>query len=179
MGRFDCKYNLQLVSSFKGWLLAVIQLYEYILFYFHLCDGRRGFWFMAIDTTFNNVSVISCRSVLLVDEIGVPGESQWSVASHWHILSQNIASSTPCHERIRTCNFNGDNHLLHMWLQIQRTGQRRSLRWQTLHLRQKDTIITSLSPFDSCQLFNISRYNWHIAESGVKHHKPNQYVYPL
>ena len=77
MGRFDCKYNLQLVSSFTGWLLAVIQLYEYILFYFHLCDGRRGFWFMAIDTTFKNVSVIS--SVVLVDEIGVSGESQWSV----------------------------------------------------------------------------------------------------
>jgi len=40
---------------------------------------------MATDTTFNNVSVISCRSVLLVDEIGVPGESQRYVSSYHRV----------------------------------------------------------------------------------------------
>jgi len=33
--------------------------------------------------TFNNISVISWRSVLLVEETGVPGENHRLVASHW------------------------------------------------------------------------------------------------
>jgi hypothetical protein len=32
------------------------------------CDG----WFMVFDATFNNISVILWRSVLLVEETGVP-----------------------------------------------------------------------------------------------------------
>jgi hypothetical protein len=32
-------------------------------------------WFMEFNSTFNNISVISWRSVLLVEEIGVPGEN--------------------------------------------------------------------------------------------------------
>jgi len=50
---------------------------------------------MVFNTTFNNVSVISWRSVLLVDEIGGPGENNRPVASHWQILSHNVISSTP------------------------------------------------------------------------------------
>jgi len=43
--------------------------------------GKR-FRFMVFNTTFNNISVISWRSVLLVEEIGGPGENHRSVASH-------------------------------------------------------------------------------------------------
>jgi hypothetical protein len=32
-------------------------------------------WFMMFNTTFNNISVILWRSVLLVEETGVPGEN--------------------------------------------------------------------------------------------------------
>jgi hypothetical protein len=32
-------------------------------------------WFVVFNTTFNNISVMSLRSVLLVEEIGVPGEN--------------------------------------------------------------------------------------------------------
>jgi hypothetical protein len=32
-------------------------------------------WFMVFNATFNNISVISWQSVLLVDETGVPGEN--------------------------------------------------------------------------------------------------------
>ena len=56
------------------------------------------FRFMVFNTTFNNISVISCQSVLLVEETGVPGENHWSVASHWQSLSHNVLSSTPRHE---------------------------------------------------------------------------------
>jgi hypothetical protein len=34
------------------------------------------------NATSNNISVITWRSVLLVEETGVPGENHWPVASH-------------------------------------------------------------------------------------------------
>ena len=39
-------------------------------------------WFMMLNDTFNNISVISWRSVLLVEETGVPGENHRPVGSH-------------------------------------------------------------------------------------------------
>jgi hypothetical protein len=39
-------------------------------------------WFMVLNATFNNISVISWQSVLLVEETGVPGENHQPVASH-------------------------------------------------------------------------------------------------
>jgi len=39
-------------------------------------------WFMVFNATFNKVSVISWRSVLLVEETGVPGEKQQPITSH-------------------------------------------------------------------------------------------------
>ena len=50
-------------------------------------------WFMVSNTTFNNISVIWWRSVLLMEETGVPGEN------HRRTLSHNVVSSTPRHER--------------------------------------------------------------------------------
>jgi len=44
---------------------------------------------MVFNATFNNISVISWRSVLLVEEIGVPGENHRPVASHRQTLSHN------------------------------------------------------------------------------------------
>jgi hypothetical protein len=40
---------------------------------------------------FNNISVISWSSVLLVEEIGGPGENHRPVAGHWQALSHNVA----------------------------------------------------------------------------------------
>ena len=59
---------------------------------------------MVFNVTFNNISAISWRSVLLVDETGILGENHWPAASHWQTLSHNIVSSTPRHERAgNTC----------------------------------------------------------------------------
>jgi hypothetical protein len=44
-------------------------------------------------------TVISWRSVLLVEETGVPRENHWLAASHWQTLSHNVVSSTLRHER--------------------------------------------------------------------------------
>ena len=42
--------------------------------------------FIVVNTTFNNISVLS------VEETGVPGEN------HWQTLSHNVVSSAPPHE---------------------------------------------------------------------------------
>ena len=62
---------------------------------------------MMVNATFNNISVISWRSVLLVEETGVPGENHRPVASHWQTLSHNVVSSTPRLSWIQTLNISG------------------------------------------------------------------------
>ena len=59
--------------------------------------------FIVFHATFNNISVISWRSVLFVEETGVPGES------YFQSLSHNVVSSTPRLSGIRTHNVSGDS----------------------------------------------------------------------
>ena len=53
---------------------------------------------MALNTTFNNISVILWLSVLLVEETAVPDKNYRPVASHGQTSSHNVVSSTPCNE---------------------------------------------------------------------------------
>jgi len=53
---------------------------------------------VVFNTTFNNISVVSWRSILLVEETGVSGENHRPVASHRQTLSHKVLSSTPPHE---------------------------------------------------------------------------------
>jgi len=54
---------------------------------------------MVFNATFNNISVMSWRSVLLGEETGVSGQNNRPVASHWQTLSHIVVSSTTRHER--------------------------------------------------------------------------------
>jgi hypothetical protein len=58
---------------------------RYIFFYTHL---YIVFWVRMFNTTFNNISVISWRWVLLVEETRLPGENHRPATSHWQTLSQ-------------------------------------------------------------------------------------------
>jgi hypothetical protein len=51
------------------------------------------------NTTFNNISIISWRSVLLIGETAVPGENHRPGLRHWQTLSHNVVSSPPGRER--------------------------------------------------------------------------------
>ena len=83
-----------------------------------VCDLHNpwfGLWIMVFNNTFNNISVISWQSVLLVEETGIPGENHWNAASHWQTLSHNVVSSTPHLSWIQTHNVSVERHLM-FWI---------------------------------------------------------------
>ena len=65
---------------------------------------------MVFIATFNNTSVISWWSVLLVEEIGVSRENHLPIASYCKTLSHHAVSSTPRLSGIRTHSVSGDRY---------------------------------------------------------------------
>ena len=59
----------------------------------------------------HNISFISWRSVLLVEEIRVPRENNRPAASHWQTLSHNVVHRAL--SRSGTHNISGDRNRLH------------------------------------------------------------------
>jgi len=68
---------------------------------------------MVLNATWNNISVISWRSVLLVEESRRSTRRKTPATSQWQSLSHNDVSSTPSFSGIRTFNLSGDRHWLH------------------------------------------------------------------
>jgi hypothetical protein len=66
------------------------------------------FCLMVLNATFNSISVISWRSVLLVEETGGPGEIHRPVASHCQTLSHKVVHLALID--IRTHNISGGRH---------------------------------------------------------------------
>ena len=65
---------------------------------------------MVFNATLNNISALSWRAVLLVEETG---ENHRPVASNYQTLSHNVVSSTytlHLSEILRTHNFSGKRH---------------------------------------------------------------------
>ena len=82
--------------SHKQWH---IMIYLFITGYLEINNRFGLVSFMVFNATFNDISVILWRSVLLMEETGVPGENHQSVASHWQALSHNVVSSAPSPDR--------------------------------------------------------------------------------
>ena len=74
------------VGELNSWLHSCM-----IIINISCCGACFGIkiWLMVYNTTFKNISGISWRSVLLVEETGVPEEKHQPVASNWQALSQN------------------------------------------------------------------------------------------
>ena len=68
---------------------------------------------MVFNAIFKNFQVISWRSVLLVEETGIPREKHQHAVSHWQTVSHNVVSNTPRLSGVRTHNVSDDRHWLH------------------------------------------------------------------
>ena len=69
-----------------------------------------------LNATFNYISVILWRSVLLVEETGPPRKNHQSVASHWPTLP-HVILITPHLSGIQT-HVSGDSYWMHRYSQI-------------------------------------------------------------
>ena len=97
-----------------------------------------GLWCLTpLSTIFQYFFIfISWRSVLLVEETGVPGENHRSAASHWQTLSHNVVSSTPRLRGMRTHDYSGDHpahpdssvHHYHVYISMNCFVKKRYLR---------------------------------------------------
>ena len=74
------------VGKVDAAIILPVELINSEFYFISLFDISASFtvalWIMAFNATFNNISVISWRSVLLVEETGGPGENQRPVARH-------------------------------------------------------------------------------------------------
>ena len=112
--------KIYVIERVSKWLLfnakcAICQLYHDE----NKLHSIRSWWclicrvrvtFMVFNATFNNNSVISWRSVLLVKETRVPPACHNSLTN---FITYNVASSTPSLRWIQTHNISGDRHWLH------------------------------------------------------------------
>jgi hypothetical protein len=111
-----------MLNRWKFW--NYLELNVCLTFLYH--DYVVWFVFMVFYAIFNNISFISWRSVLLVEETVGPGENHRPVASHRQTLSHNVVHLALI--EIRTHNISGDRH----YHTITTTTASTIVRWKSL-----------------------------------------------
>ena len=73
-----------MLLSIPHWLTPYpFQIVQTFLWHTHFLYVYSGVRFVVLNATFNNIPVISWRSVFLVENTGVPGEERQPAASPW------------------------------------------------------------------------------------------------
>ena len=84
------------------WLSVELEKDGESFFFSFFIDDWLIDWFLVFNATFNNISAISWRPVLVVEEAGVPGENHRPWASNWLTLllaavsRRHLFLSSPC-----------------------------------------------------------------------------------
>ena len=126
---------------------------------------------MVFNTTFNNISVISWLSDLLVEETGVPRENHRPVTSHWQMLSHNAVSNIPRtgFELTTLVEIGTDRTLCDKVCQWLVTGQwfSKVCQWLATGLWvSAGTLVSSTNKSDSHDITEI------LLKVALKHHNP-------
>ena len=74
-------------------------------------EGRKVGWFIVFNATFNNISVISWQSVLLVEETGGPGENHRTLTPSTHLV---VLEDINKYERLQSASV-FDNNKKHLF----------------------------------------------------------------
>jgi hypothetical protein len=97
---FDTRPAIEESLLIEGNTLNAIRFKNQISIMFNFCAEcsfiffKLGFRVMVVNVTFNNVSVMSWRSDLLVEETRVSRGNHRLAANHCQTLSHNVVSST-------------------------------------------------------------------------------------
>ena len=94
--RNDCFWKLSKTQNDNDIMVEYV-VDSHTRVFFNVVNGGVCY-VMVFDATFNNISAISWRSVLLVEKNGVPGKNHRPAACHRH----NVVSSTHRLSGIRT-----------------------------------------------------------------------------
>jgi hypothetical protein len=116
------RYSYNISQSNGSWLINRLmfsisdQYFSFINDCKLVCKwwSRMGFMVLLCFYGFNNISAISWRSDLLVEETGWRGENHRPAESHWQTWSHNVVYlALALSSEIRTHNISGDRHRLH------------------------------------------------------------------
>ena len=119
---------------------------------------------------FNNISVISWQSVLMVEETGVPDGNRRPVARYWQTSSQNVV-------HIRTHNVSGDTLWLHRLVIFPTTIRSRPRRPNnSFGVDQKLKMATSHGPSLHCSFMGNSLSSFGEALKTMNAIKSGRYV---
>jgi len=77
LNNLQCHYNNDFADNKIKYILnpTTTQRVKFVSSFIKQFAELMFFRFMVFNATFNNISVISCWSVLLVEETGIPGEN--------------------------------------------------------------------------------------------------------
>jgi hypothetical protein len=121
--------------------------------------------------TFNNISDISRRSALLLEEIGITGEIYHRpVAGHWQTLSHNVVSSTSWHGKDSNSKFKWWLTLIRQTVVNSTTIQSRPrrLRISNSNADKNNKKIAFASTQGDHTLFVNHKYKWQYKEKNSR-----------